>query len=72
MSKEGLLIVLLKSERTPAELYKSKSDNAEIEETIKSFNELRDRFSESKIEEIRKELYEIEKNESLKIRRKRN
>ena len=72
MSKEGLLIFLLKSERTPAELYKSKSDNAEIEETKKSFNELRDRFSESKIEEIRKELYEIEKNESLKIRRKRN
>ena len=72
MSKEGLLIVLLKLERTPAELYKSKSDNAEIEETKKSFNELRDRFSESKIEEIRKELYEIEKNESLKIRRKRN
>ena len=72
MSKEGLLIALLKSERTPAELYKSKSDNAEIEETKKSFNELRDRFSESKIEEIRKELYEIEKNESLKIRRKRN
>ena len=72
MSKEGLLIVLLKPERTPAELYKSKSDNAEIEETKKSFNELRDRFSESKIEGIRKELYEIEKNESLKIRRKRN
>ena len=72
MSKEGLLIVLLKSERTPAELDKSKSDNAEIEETKKSFNELRDRFSESKIEEIRKELYEIENNESLKIRRKRN
>ena len=72
MSKEGLLIVLLKSERTPAELYKGNSDNAEIEETKKSFNELRDRLSESKIEEIRKVLYEIEKNESLKIRRKRD
>ena len=35
MSKEGLLIALLKSERSLAELYNSKSNNAEIEETKK-------------------------------------
>ena len=31
MSKEGLLIALLKSKQSPAELYKSKSNNAETE-----------------------------------------
>ena len=35
MSKEGLLIPLLKSEHRPAELYKNESNNAEIEETKK-------------------------------------
>ena len=54
MSKEGLLISLLKSKHSLAELYKSKSNNAEIEETKKIFNELRDKFSRSKIKEIRK------------------
>ena len=33
MSKEELLITLLKSEISPAELYKSKSNDVEIEET---------------------------------------
>ena len=51
MSKEELLIALLKSEQSPAELYKSKSNNAEIEETKKFFNELRNKFSKSKIKE---------------------
>ena len=35
MSKERLLIALLKSKESHAELYKSKSNNAEIEETRK-------------------------------------
>ena len=61
MSKEELLIALLKSEQNHAELYKSKSNNAEIEETKKIFNELRNKFSKSKIKEIRKKLYEKEK-----------
>ena len=52
MSKEGLLIALLKSGQSLAELYKSKSNNVEIEET---------RFSKSNIKEIRKNLYEKEK-----------
>ena len=37
MSKEGLLIALLKSKQSHAELYKSKSNNTEIEETRKFF-----------------------------------
>ena len=44
MSKEGLLIALLKSEQSPAELYKSESNNTEIEETKKIFNALRKNF----------------------------
>ena len=32
VTKEGLLIAPLKSEHSPAELYRSKSNNAEIEE----------------------------------------
>ena len=52
MSKEGLLIALLKSKQSHAELYKSKSNNVEIEETKKIFNELRNKFSKSKIKEI--------------------
>ena len=38
MSKEELLIVLLKSKQSHAELYKSKSNNVEIEETKTIFN----------------------------------
>ena len=56
MSKEELLIALLKSKQSHAELYKSKSNNAEIEETKKIFNEIRNKFSKSVIKEIRREL----------------
>ena len=59
MSKEELLIGLLKSEQKVAELYKS--TNAEIEGTKKFFNEIRNRFPKLKIKEIRKKLYEKEK-----------
>ena len=57
MSKEELLIALLKSKQSHAELYKSKSNNVEIEETKKNFNELRNKFSKSKIKDIRKKLW---------------
>ena len=61
--KQELLITNLKSEQSFAELYKSKSNNAKIEETKKDFNELRDKFSKSEIKEITKKLYENEKFE---------
>ena len=61
MSREELLIALLKSKQSHAELYKSKSNNTEIEETRKIFNEIRNKFLKSVIKEIRKELYEKEK-----------
>ena len=44
MSREGLLITLLKSNQSHTELYKSKPDNTEIEEIKKLFNELRNNF----------------------------
>ena len=45
MSKEELLIAPLKSEQSRAELCKSKSNNAEIEETRKIFNEIKNKLS---------------------------
>ena len=61
MSREELLIALLKSEQSSTELYKSKLNNAEIEETRKIFNEIRNEFSKLVIKEIRERLYEKEK-----------
>ena len=58
MSREGLLIALLKSKQSCTELYKSKSNNTELEETRKIFNEIRNNFSKSVMKEIRKKLYE--------------
>ena len=43
MSWEELLIALLKSNQSRAEFYKSKSNNAEIEEPRKIFNEIRNK-----------------------------
>ena len=45
MSREELLIALLKSKQSHAELYRSKSNNTEIEETRNIFNEIRNKFS---------------------------
>ena len=58
MSKEELLIALLKLEQSHAELYKSKFNSVEIEETRKIFNEIRNKLSKSSVKEIRKDLYE--------------
>ena len=72
MSREKLLTALLKSELRDAELYKIKSNNAEIEETRKFFNEIRNKFSKSTIKEIRKDLHKKEKgleNEAEQERR---
>ena len=49
MSRENLLIVLLKSKQSHAELRKSKDSNTEIEETKKIFNELRNNLSKEEI-----------------------
>ena len=61
MSKDGLLISLLNSEQSIAELRKSKSNNTEIEEIKKKINVLRNNFSKEKIKEIRKKIHKKEK-----------
>ena len=43
--REELLVAILKSKQSHAGLRRSKDNNAEIEETKKNFNELRNRFS---------------------------
>ena len=48
MSKEGLLIAVLKSVQCHTKLYRSKSNNSETEEIKKMFNELRNRLSKEK------------------------
>ena len=60
MSKEGLLIFILKSGQSIAELRKS-NNNAEIKEIKEKFNVLGNNFSKQKIEEIRKNFYRKEK-----------
>ena len=65
MSKEGFLIALLKPGRSFAELHKINSYNAEIEKIRENFNELRDRFSRSKIKKIINKIYKIENNENF-------
>ena len=49
MSREELLVALLKSKQSHAELYKSKSNNSEIKETKKAFNEIRNKIKKSRI-----------------------
>ena len=54
MSKEDLLIDLLKSNQSHAELRKSEDNNTEIRETKKIFNEVRNNFSKEEIKKIRR------------------
>ena len=48
MPREELLISLLKSKQSIAELRRSKDNNAETEETKTIFNELRNGFSKNR------------------------
>ena len=72
MSREKLLIALLKSEQSHEELYQSKSNNTKIEETKIFFNEIRNEaFQKSVIKMIRKKLYEIERGLESEEKRER-
>ena len=57
MSKEDLLIALLKSNKSHTELRKSEDNNTEIGETKKIFNELRNNFLKEEIKRIRTKFY---------------
>ena len=52
MLRENLLIALLKSKQSHAELCRSEDSNTEIEETKKNFNELRNNLSKEEIKKI--------------------
>ena len=81
MSREDLLIALLKSNQSHAELRKSEENNAKIKETKKIFNELRNNFSKEEIKKIRRKCYfkesidehlkELEQKDSLTEQEKR-
>ena len=82
MSRENLLIALLQSKQSHAELRKSKDSNTEIEETKKIFNELRNNLSKLEIKKIRRKfrfrecidkyLKELEKKDGLTEEEKRD
>ena len=74
MSREDLLIALLKSNQSHAELRRSEDNNAEIKETEK-INELTNNFSKEEIKKVRRKfrfrestdkyLKELEEKDSL-------
>ena len=52
-SKEEVLVALLKSNQSHKGLRRSEDNNAEIGETKKNFNELRNNFSKDEIDKIK-------------------
>ena len=62
MSKEDLIIALLKSNQSYTELRKSENNNTEIQKTKKLFNKLRNNFSKEEINKIRKKFHIKENN----------
>ena len=81
MSKEDLLIALLKSNQSYTELLKIDNSNTEIGETKKLFNNLRNNFSREEIKKRREKFYkkervynhlkEIEQKDGLTTKEKR-
>ena len=65
MSKEGLIIALLKSKCSLAELFSSNFDNDRISGIKEILNKLRDILTEEYRKEIKKKLYEIKNKRSL-------
>ena len=61
MSKEDLLIALLKSSKSHTELRKSEDNNTKIDETKKMFTELRYNFSKKEIKEITRKFAILQK-----------
>ena len=60
MSKENVLIALLKSNKSHTKLCIGKDNNVEIGETKKIFNEFRNNFSKEEIKKIRRKFHYME------------
>ena len=71
-SKEDLLIALLKSNQSHTELRRSEDNNAEIGETKKIFNELRNNFSKEEIKKIRRKFNFTESIDEYHCKKYRN
>ena len=81
MTREDLLIALIKSNQSRTELLKIDNSNTEIRETKKNFNNLRDNFSREEIKKSWEKFYkkelvynhlkEIEQKEGLTMNKKR-
>ena len=65
MSKEELIIALLKSKRSTAELFNNNLDNEKISDAKKILDRLRDIPPKKYGKENKKKLYEIEHKENL-------
>ena len=65
MSKEELIISLLKSKQSIAELFNNNLDDDKISNIRRILNRLRDILPKGYRKEIKKKLYEIENNEDL-------
>ena len=65
MSKEKLIIYLLKSKQSIAELFNNNLDDGEISDIKRIVNRLRDILPQKYRKEIKKKLYEIENKENL-------
>ena len=65
MSKEGLIISLLKSKQIIAELFNNNLDDDKISDIRRILNRLRDILPRKYRKEIKEKLYEIEHNENL-------
>ena len=65
MSKEELIVSLLKSKQSIAKLFNNNLDHDKISDMRRIFNRLRDILPKRYRKEIKKKLYEIEKNEDL-------
>ena len=65
MSKEGLIIALLKSKRGLAKLFNNNFDNDRIKGIKKTLNELRDNLTKANRNKIKKKLYKTENKKNL-------
>ena len=61
MSREGLLIAILKSKQSHTELRRSEYNNTGIGVIEKLFNKLRNNFSKEEIDDIRIKFYQMKK-----------
>ena len=71
ISKEELIIALLKSKRSIAELFNNNLDDNKINDIKKILNRLTDMLTKEYKKKIKKKLYEIENKKNLSEQEKK-